>query len=292
MVGTFKNSCIVEKCCIIGLGLIGGSLGMALGRYGIARERWGNDLEPRAMEKAMDKGAVDQTASLADALRGAELVILAAPVAVNLQLLEVIAPLLGKKTLVTDVGSSKREIVEAMERRLPPGSDGVGGHPMAGSELSGIDSASPHLFRETVYFLTPGRTASQDALELMEKIALLFGARPLRISAREHDRVMAPLSHLPHLIAAALVNVLGGSSGGVGSLSSLAGGGFKDTTRIAAGDPALWSDILLSNADHVGEALDLFLREVDILRGHLERRNKDGLYNSLTTAASLRRSLK
>lgn len=289
MAEPFKQKDTIKKCCIIGLGLIGGSLGLALGKYGIASERWGNDANPRAMEKAKKKGAVDKTAALPDALEGSDLVLLSAPVGKIPALLEEIAPHLAENTLVTDVGSSKKVIVEAMQKTLP----GIclGGHPMAGSELSGIEAADPDLFQNAVYFLTPAENTPAQKIEMMENIVFSIGARPRRINDVEHDRIMAPLSHLPQLVSYALVNVLGKYSEQDPAVFPLAGNGFKDMTRIAAGDPLLWLDILKSNKDNLKDALALFLQEIQTMLRYLDGEDKDGLYESLHKAASLRRDL-
>ncbi len=291
MAGPFKQNYLVTKCCIIGLGLMGGSMGMALGKYGVALERWGYDLNPRAMEEAKARGAVDETGPLSRTLDGAELVIMATPVGAVPLLLETIAPLLDSKALVSDMGSSKRVIAEAMCSRFSPERKSVGGHPMTGSQLSGVGSASAELFRDAVYFLTPVRDAPQNSPELMEKVVRLIGAHPLRIDAREHDELMAPLSHLPQLVSVALVNVMVRYSRKKGDLSSLVGGGFKDTTRIAAGDPLLWRDIFISNKDNVKESLQLFCKEMEVFIGCLDRGDEEGIYRFLKGAASFRRSL-
>lgn len=289
MAGLSKGNQIIKKCCIIGLGLIGGSLGLALGKYGLAEERWGNDINPRAMEEAKERGVTDKTtSSLADAVKDAELVILSAPVGQIPLLLEKIAPYLHKKALVTDVGSSKKVVVDAMQNILP-GNCCLGGHPMAGSELSGLEAARPDLFQGAVYYLTPGENTSVDAVQLMEKIILSIGARPLQISSGEHDRIIAPLSHLPKLISSALVNVLGAYAENDLHLLSLAGKGFKDTTRIAAGDPQLWLDIIVSNKENLHDSLAMFLEEVKTMLKYLEQEDKEGLFALLQKAAFLRR---
>ncbi len=289
MAELFKQKHIVNKCCIIGLGLIGGSLGLALAKYGVASERWGYDTDPLAMENAVGKGAVDKTASLPEALKEADLVILSAPVGKIPFLLGEIAPHLHRNVLVTDVGSSKKIIVGAMQKRLPGAC--LGGHPMAGSELSGVEAANPDLFQGAVYFLTPVKDTPLQKVELMEKVILSIGARPKQIDCEEHDRIMAPLSHLPMLVSCGLVNVLGRYNEQCSTIFSLAGNGFKDTTRIAAGDPLLWSDIFASNKDNLREALSLFLQEMQTMSEYLDGKDQNGIYESLRKAASLRSNL-
>ena len=221
MAGLSKGNQIIKKCCIIGLGLIGGSLGLALGKYGLAEERWGNDINPRAMEEAKERGVTDKTtSSLADAVKDAELVILSAPVGQIPLLLEKIAPYLHKKALVTDVGSSKKVVVDAMQNILP-GNCCLGGHPMAGSELSGLEAARPDLFQGAVYYLTPGENTSVDAVQLMEKIILSIGARPLQISSGAIEYGSSQSS--AEVISSALVNVLSAYAENDLHLLSLAG---------------------------------------------------------------------
>ncbi len=286
-----KKKSILTKCCIIGLGLMGGSMGMALGKCGLVQERWGFDLNPRAMKEAKDRGAVDETGPLSSALERAELVIIAAPVGVIPSLLENIVPLLDSNALVTDMGSSKLFVTEAMCSKLPPWIHGIGGHPMAGSELSGIGSASAELFQDAAYYLTPARGVTQKSLELMEVVVRSIGARPQLIDPWEHDMLMAPLSHLPQLVSVTLVNVMARYSQKKNEISSMVGRGFKDTTRIAAGDPLIWRDIFLSNKGNVQESLKTFFQEMEVFIDCLERGDEEGIYNFLEGAASFRRSL-
>lgn len=291
MAGLSEQEQVINKCCIIGLGLIGGSLGLALGKAGLARERWGSDTNPHAMEEAKRRGAAEKTTPLlADAVKDAELVILSAPVGQIPLLLEKIAPYLHKKALVTDVGSSKKIVVEAMQTVLP-GTCCLGGHPMAGSELSGMEAAKSDLFQGSTYFLTPGENTSAHAVKLMEKIILSIGARPLQISPEEHDKIIAPLSHLPKLISSALVNTLDTYDEKDHHLLSLAGRGFKDTTRIAAGDPQLWLDIFAGNKENLKASLTMFLEEINKMMSCLDQEDNDGLFELLQKAAFLRRRI-
>ena len=163
---------------------------------------------------------------------------------------------------------------------------------MAGSELSGIGSAKAEILQDAFYFLTPIRKAPQKALAFMEEIVRSIGAYPLRIDALEHAKIMAPLSHLPQLVSVVLVKVLESYSSEKNKLGTLAGGGFKDTTRIAAGDPHFWRDIFFSNKQNVKESLRLFCNEVELFLDCLEQGDEKGIYEFLNGAAFFRRSLK
>ncbi|MGI5875262.1 MAG: prephenate dehydrogenase [Dethiobacteria bacterium] len=282
---------LFKKSCIIGLGLLGGSLGMALGRYGIVEERWGNDLSMEVMEEAKEKKAVDHTAGLKEALHGADLVVLSIPVLETSRMLKKIAPLLERGALVTDLGSSKKEITSSMEKYLPPGTMAVGGHPMAGSEQTGIAAADPFLFENAIYLLTPTPGTPPEAVERLKKMIIGIKAHPLTMDPDEHDRLVALISHLPHFIATALVNTVTNFGDKEGLLAMLAGNGFKDTTRIAMGNPDVWYDIFVSNKKYLRQSLDAFRENLSCFMDCLERGNKKEAYRIMQEARSYRRSL-
>ncbi len=159
--------------------------------------------------------------------------------------------------VVTDVGSTKAELCRTIPPLLPPGVVYIGGHPMAGSELKGFDAADPYLFENAVYVLTP---ATNDAVAMRRVLEFVeaLGAQPLVLEAARHDRIVAAVSHLPHLVAAALVNAVADAAAADAQLLALAAGGFRDTTRIASGDPALWRDICMTNREPLTAMLNLF----------------------------------
>lgn len=282
---------LFAKCCIIGLGLMGASVGMALGRYGVAGERWGYDLDPRVMVEARARGAVDETAALGLALQEAELVILAAPVGQILKTLQKISSFVPQGALVTDVGSTKKEIVAAMEKLLPAGVTGIGGHPMAGSEQSGIAAADPLILENAAYILTPTRQTPQPALEKLKQAVRAMGAKPFILEPEAHDRFAALVSHLPYLVAVALVQTLQSNGYSRALLSNLIGNGFKDTTRIAMGEPGMWYDIFRTNKIFLEDALKNFQRELNLLRYNVEKENETVIIKMLEDAGIFRRSL-
>lgn len=285
------NKPLFKKGCIIGLGLMGGSLGMALGKYNVVEERWGHDINSTAMAAARERGAVDKTGDLAAALDDAELVILAMPVGQIVKMLSEISSFLKKGALVTDVGSTKLRIVETMENVLPLGVTGVGGHPMAGSEKAGIAAADSTLLENAIYLLTPTRHTVERELKKLQDMIHAVKARPLILEPEEHDRFTALVSHLPQMVAVALVNTLQKSGQDQDLLLTLAGKGFKDTTRIAMSEPSVWYDIFTTNKKFLRDSLEIFMEELHSLQGYLENEDEKEAKDTLIKAGLVRRSL-
>jgi len=251
---------------VVGLGLIGGSIALAV------RERWpgvriaGVDRKA-VLAHALGSGAIDRSADSAADVADADLIILAAPVRQNLKLLAEIAQRLPSTTIVTDVGSTKQSIVNAAAALSCTGSF-VGGHPIGGAEQGGFGFARPDLFRHRPWIFTPGPSTPATVLERVFDFARGLGARPSSMDAAEHDRVMAFLSHLPQLAASALMDVIGSSAGENGL--RLAGRGLVDTTRLASSPPDTWRDVCATNAQAVGEALDVLIDRLSDLRADLQ----------------------
>ena len=225
--------------------MIGGSVGLAARRSG-----WDVIGVDRAevLEEAVSLGAIDRPSTLKEA-RGADLVVLAAPIS---KVTGLVAGLPPTDALVTDVASTKMAVVREAEER---GLRFVGGHPMAGSQLSGVAHARPDLFRGARYFLTPTDRTDPDAYREVSGFVRTLGAVPTAVDPEKHDLLMAALSHLPHLMAAALLKVASDISP---EALSFAGPSFRDLTRVGASNPSLWSDILAENAPALGEALGAF----------------------------------
>ena len=257
---------VFEKIAIFGLGLIGGSIALA------ARREWPAGLvigvDDRAvLELAMLRHAIDVAADDPVVAAEADLVILAAPVHVNAELLDEIAGHVTGQAIVTDVGSTKRLIVERA-RSLPPRLTFVGGHPLGGAPRGGLGNARPDLFAGRPWLFTPAGDAAGAALDRLQQFVEGLGARPHVMSAAEHDKLLAFLSHLPQLAASALMHVVGSAAGADGL--ALTGRGLADTTRLASSPAAIWRDICSSNADELGAALDILIAELQQLRGHLD----------------------
>ena len=253
---------IFEQVVIIGVGLIGGSLGMALRKHRLAKKVVGIDLDPKSLALAQDLGAVDEWDTGYAPVKDGELVVLAAPIGANLSILEKISPLLPPQAVVTDVGSTKSEFVANAERVLANKNPFVGGHPMAGAESSGVGRADPYLFENAFYLLTPTERTAVQALTRMEALVKGVGAKPMIMDPKTHDIIAAAISHLPHLGAAALVQTAAAVDAEHPATLALAAGGFKDTTRIASGNPGLWKEICYSNKEQI-------IRMIDQFAGHL-----------------------
>ncbi|HEV2237984.1 MAG TPA: prephenate dehydrogenase/arogenate dehydrogenase family protein [Ktedonobacterales bacterium] len=257
---------LFQRAAIIGLGLMGGSLGLALRATGATAHVIGYDAGPQVAAEAQSSGAVDEAApTIAACVAGADLVVLATPVMAMRAILAEAAPVMLPGALVTDLGSTKAAVMAWAEASLPSSAGFIGGHPMAGSERSGIAAASAALFQGAVWCLTPGATADANARERLRAVVRRLGARPLEVEAARHDAAVARVSHLPLVAATALV--LAASAGPEWDFAgALAAGGFRDATRIASGNPEMARDICLTNAVAILSALDDYIATLGNLR--------------------------
>lgn len=282
----------LPQVSIIGLGLIGGSMGMSLYRSGFAGRIRGYDLAPEAGREALARRAVHELApDLPAAAAGADLVILAVPVERIPEVAAVIAPHLKNGAILTDVAATKARLAEIIPPLLPPGAYYVGGHPMAGMERSGIAAADPFLFENAVYLLTPGEDIPPEVIECLVAMVRAVGGLPYFLRPAEHDLMVAAVSHLPHLAAAALVNTASRVEEDHPGTMALAAGGFRDSTRIALGSPVLWREIFRSNRRPLLQVLELFLEELDAFRRELAADQGALLENRLGAAQTAREKL-
>ncbi len=275
----------LRRLSILGVGLLGGSLGLAVRRIASEVRIVGYGHRAGSLERAIVLGAIDETTTDARlAVAGADLVVLCTPVGTFDSLLGQIAGALKTGAIVTDVGSTKRAVVELAETRLPAGVHFVGSHPMAGSEKRGVEFSRADLFENATCLLTPTARTNAGALQEIEKFWQRLGMRTLSLSPERHDRQLAAISHLPHALAAALVRMQDESS------FELAGKGFWDTTRIASGDAGLWRDIFMDNRENVLEGIDSLKAELEGLAGCLKRADAAGVQAWLEQAARQRDS--
>lgn len=278
------------RVCIVGLGLMGASLAWALRRRRACRQVVGVARRQATASFAWEKGMVDEaTCQLAEGLRGADAVILATPVRTVISLLGQIGPLVPEGCIVMDLGSTKQAIVTAMER-LPPHVYPLGGHPMCGKEKSGARFADPDLYMNRVFVLTPLDRTGDHALSLALALVQAVGARPLVMDAQRHDRLVAAASHLPYLLACGLV-ATGETFAQDDSLWTLAAGGFRDTSRLAASDVTMMLDILVTNRTFILEALAAFENHLQELGRLLATEDEAHLCRWLQTIAERRRWL-
>lgn len=258
---------IFEKVAVVGLGLIGGSIALA------SREAWPKCLvigvdDKTVLEQAMVRHAIDIAADDLVVIAEADLVILASPVRQNILLVAELARHIKGSAVVTDVGSTKSEIVAASQH-LPDRLTFVGGHPLGGAPRGGFQHARGDLFRDRPWLLTPADDSSEEAVSQLRDFAAGLGAVPHVMRADEHDRVLAFLSHLPQITASALMHVVGNSIGAEGL--RLTGRGLADTTRLASSPPDIWRDICATNSDDVATALDKLIIELQAIKDDLDK---------------------
>ncbi|MBZ5565179.1 MAG: prephenate dehydrogenase [Acidobacteriia bacterium] len=276
---------------IIGLGLMGGSWGLALKRCGFAGRRVGCD-RPEILQRALAKGAVDEVAEDLDAtVAAADLVILATPVGAILDLLPRLRDAAPKRALITDVGSTKRLICQRAHEILGEEPLFLGGHPLAGKERSGIEQADGELFQNARYVLTPVAPAHTSDIRVKTFMTLLeaVGARPYVAEASSHDRAVAFLSHLPQLVSSGLASLVAEESAGGQLPLELAAAGFRDVTRLAEGPYSVWRDICLTNIENIQRALEALIEKLESMKVHLTDRE---LEHDFKQAAKLREKLR
>jgi prephenate dehydrogenase len=276
------------RVAIIGLGLIGGSIGRALKQANEAGwEIVGYARRPEVASGALSSGVVDKIeTSLEETVREAELVIIATPVLTIEGILSQIVACLSPGCVVTDTASTKLQVVNWAEDLLPPTVDFVGGHPMAGKETYGIQAAEADLFRGCIYCLTPMSRASSSSVDKVADMVKNLGATPFFIDAQEHDNLVAGISHLPMLLSAALVSVTA-ESPSWGKASRLAASGYRDLTRLASGNPEVNTHICLSNQGPILEWIDRFIEELEKYR-HLVAEGDTHLEEALAEANKVR----
>jgi prephenate dehydrogenase len=271
---------------IIGVGLIGGSLGLAVRKHKVAHRIIGIGRDHRRLEKALDLGAVDEfTTDMYHGIREADLVVVCTPVESIVEFVQQAALNAQPKTLITDAGSTKELIVKQVEADIKKHKstvDFVGSHPMAGSEKNGAEHSRADLFEGRAVIVTPTKHSSPDAVERVHDFWRAVGAIVLQMSPAEHDRAVAAISHVPHVVASALAAATPEES------LPLAAGGWLDTTRIAAADVGLWRQILAQNRSHVLKGLAQFEKVLTGLRAALQSENDAKLLKILEAGKNIR----
>ncbi len=272
---------LFEHAVIAGVGLIGGSLAIAGKKAGVFGSVTGLGRGRSNLDKAMELGLVDAiTTNLAEACRGADLFFAAIPVESIPGLCVEAAGYLPENCLLTDGGSVKREIVSQLEKKLPRNLRFVGGHPVSGTEKSGATAAVDTLFNNRYTILTPTQSTDPDAVDLVGAMWRAVGANVVTMSPEKHDHAMAIISHLPHFAAYALVEAIVNADDS-DSIKRFVAGGFKDTTRIAASDPAMWRDIFSMNQDSLLTAVELFEKSLSSFKNDIINRDFDTLEKKL-----------
>ncbi|MCK4690601.1 MAG: prephenate dehydrogenase/arogenate dehydrogenase family protein [Desulfuromonadales bacterium] len=250
---------LIRRLAIIGVGLIGGSLSLALKDAGAVGKVIGCGRGKPNLEKALELGVVDcYSRDPLEAVKDADVVFLATPVKTLATVTKEILPGLKPGAIVTDGGSVKGEVVKVIEPLMPEGIHFVPGHPIAGTERSGAEAAFPTLYRGKRCILTPTENTDPAALELVQKMWQLAGSHVTKMPLEKHDKILAAISHLPHMVAYSLVNSVGSYDHYEENILEYSAGGFRDFTRIASSDPAMWRDIAETNREALLEMMGQF----------------------------------
>lgn len=273
---------LFKRIAIVGTGLIGGSLAMVIKKKRLADEVIGVSRHKKSLSLARRKRIIDRGSQDIRIIAQADLVVLATPVKTILQLADKISRIVKKDCVVTDVGSTKEEIVLRLDKLFP---NYVGSHPLAGSEKRSITHAKSDLFADSLCIITPTRNTNEPALKKVTAFWTKVGAKTILLSPFEHDRILAFVSHLPHAIAFSLIASV------PKSYFRFAASGLKDSTRIAASDSVIWEDIFLSNRKNILKTIETFEARMRALKSALKAKNKSELYKILKLAKTKRESL-
>ncbi|ADU65467.1 prephenate dehydrogenase/arogenate dehydrogenase family protein [Desulfurispirillum indicum] len=280
---------VIERCAIIGLGLIGGSFGAALKEHGLARHITGIDRCEQTLRQAMGSGIIDGSSTVvAGALAGCTHIFVATPVGSFDVVFEQLSQHAEASALVVDFGSVKGELSMRMHRRFPQ-LNYIPAHPIAGSERSGVGAASASLFRNRKWIITPLPQTPSVQLSELRQLLLAVGAVPVDMDPMEHDRVFAAVSHLPHMVAYGLVGSIAAMEDAWNlPLSRYPGAGFRDFTRIASSDETMWADIALANKAEILESMELFRESLEKIRQAIACEDRSALLESFRGAREYR----
>ena len=282
-----------DTVCIIGLGLIGGSIGLSMKKNNFESKIIGYAKTDKTRSKAVERGLVDDTEKdLAKAVDGADLIILATPLSTFKPIITEIAPFLKKGSIVTDTGSAKFTVLEELKDLIPKEVEFIPGHPIAGTEESGPESGFPELFENRWCILTPTKDNSEEGVESIKFFWELLGSKVEIMDALHHDKVLAITSHIPHLIAYNIVGTANDLANVTDSeVVKYSAGGFRDFTRIAASDPKMWSDIFTYNSEAVLEMLDLFSNDLVKLKESILKKDTNMLFSSFEKTRNVRKRI-
>ena len=281
---------LFKKMTVIGVGLLGASLAKACRKYNLVEEISGYGRNLANLKKAKSMGVVDDYAlDLAEAVKGSDLVVLCTPVSKIIPLLETLLPYLKVGAVITDVGSVKGPLVHEADTLMTEGIFFVGSHPIAGGEKSGLEASREDLYLDAKCILTPTSKTNTQALEKVGALWESVGMDTLILDADEHDFVFGAVSHLPHIVAYALMNTLGGlRTNQDHEVTAYSGAGLKDITRIASGDPVMWRDICLSNQKHSLDLIDRFQKTLSELSSLIEKNDGQALEEAFSAANKYR----
>jgi len=283
---------MVKKIAVIGTGLMGGSLALALKDYDGVGEVAAFDASIEVRDAARELRIADTIAeTAAEAASGAQVVFIATPISAMVSSLEAAAPALEDGVVVSDIASAKMGVMQAIQEALPPGALYVSGHPMTGSEQSGVHFARADLFRDRYYILTPNENTDATAYQRIHALLKEMGARVISMDPESHDRAMATVSHVPHLLSLLLMEMAARERERMKSIYSVAAGGFRDMTRIAASNPDVWLDIVTENRAFIIEKLGDYQQSLQGLKEALARGDTEALREIFVDARAAREEL-
>ncbi|MBI4652528.1 prephenate dehydrogenase [Candidatus Desantisbacteria bacterium] len=281
-----------NKITIIGLGLIGGSIALSLKEKNKNIQITGIGRNEANLKKAKDKNIIDQYyLNPGDGVGDSDLIILATPVKTICSMISDIAPFVKKGAVITDVGSSKSSIINYVDKIKDKNFIFVGSHPMAGSEKKGVDNAAPNLFLNSICFVTKNKQTDPYFLNKIKELWIILGAAIIEISPEDHDNIVALTSHLPHILAVALVNMVYDQNKNNQQIKLGISSGFKDTTRIASGDPDMWKDICISNKTFILKKINDLRLELFKMETLIQMEDEEGLYKKFYNAKHCRDNL-
>jgi len=284
---------LINRLAVIGVGLIGGSLARVLREKGEVGEIVGIGRGAANLRKAVELGVIDRFEhDLKKGVADADMVFLATPVCTIPGIVAEIAPALAPGAILTDGGSVKEEITLRCEELTPERAHFIGGHPIAGTENSGVAASFSTLYKGKRCILTPTPRSDSAALEKVRRMWEIAGSEVVLMDPRKHDKVLAAVSHLPHMVAYSLVNAVGDYDGCDENILKYSAGGFRDFTRIASSDPAMWRDIALQNRSAVLEMMDLFAATYAELRSLVEKSDATGLEKFFESSKNHRESIR
>jgi len=280
---------LFTKITIIGVGLIGGSIGLAVKKRKLAKTVCGVGRRMSSLKKALKKGAIDvATLDLESGIKGADLIIIATPISLIPQYalkIAVLSDWAKTETIITDAGSTKEFVVKKLEGILPKTTHFVGAHPFAGSEKNTASNATADLFKGSKVFVTPTKNTHKKSLSKVKAFWKAIGAEVVQMPPKKHDELVAAISHMPHMIAAALVNAVSRD------MIKFVSTGFRDTTRIAAGDALMWRDIFLSNPKNALKSISSFKKSLDALERAIKKEDVGFLMRQLEAAKKKREAI-
>lgn len=275
----------------IGLGLIGGSVAKTIRKFHPDYHLLAFDTDREALAEAVSSNIIDGVCDIEDErFRNCDYIFLCAPVEFNVEYMEKMKDSLGENCILTDVGSVK-SIIHEKVTELGLDSRFIGGHPMAGSERSGFSNSSDHLLENAYYIITPGGEVALDRISDFTELISSLGAIPLVITAEEHDFITAGVSHLPHIVASALVNLVKLLDNDAEYMKMIAAGGFRDITRIASSSPIMWEQICLENQKNISTVLDEFIRMLIQIRCSIDNKESDNIFDMFASSKDYRDSI-